>query len=78
MDILTYAQQQAYDTVERIVAEGWEFKAYSYTPQVKGWWIKNDGDTSHEMRRGDPKEVYEGARLVAELYLDNEPETITL
>ena len=78
MQALTYAQQQAYDTVERIVAEGWKFESYSYSPQVKGWWTKDDGDTVHGMRRGDPKEFYEGARLVADLYLDSEPETITI
>jgi len=68
--MMTFAQQQAYDTVEQIVARGWQFKGYSYTPQVKGWWVKDDGNPIHEMRRGDPKEFYEGALAVAELYLN--------
>ena len=67
-----YTAEQAYQTVEDLVAAGWEFKSYSYTPQVKGWWVKDDGDPVHGMRRGDPKPFYDGAMATAQLYLEQD------
>jgi len=66
---LTPQQQIAYDTVEKLIADGWKFKAYSYSPITKGWWTKDDGNPVHAMRRGDPKPFHEGAMVTAELYL---------
>jgi len=67
--ILTYRQERAIETVRRIEAAGWTFKPYSWSPVIKGWWVKADGSTLEQMRRGDPKEFYTGAETVAELYL---------
>jgi len=67
--MLTYAQQQAQEIVEQIVAAGWKFKVHTYVPEMRGWWTRADGDPIHEMRRGDPKEFYAGAQTVADLYL---------
>ena len=66
---MTYTEQAAYETVERIVQAGWKFEVYTYVPEMRGWWTKADGDTTHEMRRGDPRPFYEGAAAVEELYL---------
>jgi len=66
---MTHQQQQAQKAVEEITGQGWTFKVWSYTPEMTGWWVKDDGDTVHGMRRGDPKPFYQGALAVQELYL---------
>jgi len=63
-----YTQDQAIKTVEKLVAAGWQFKAYSYIPQTKGWWVLPGDDAIKAMRRGDPKLFHQGAIETAELY----------
>jgi hypothetical protein len=66
-----YTQNQAIETVKRLVAAGWQFKAHSFTPQMKGWWILPSDDQTKAMRRGDPKLFHQGAIETAELYAPN-------
>jgi hypothetical protein len=57
-----------YGIVEELIEEGWQFRAYSYSP-ARGWWVLPSGnDTVKAMRRGDPKPFYQGAVDTMTLY----------
>lgn len=66
---MTYQQQQAQKTVDRLTAAGWTFKVHSYTPEMKGWWVAPDA--KEYKYRGDPKGFYTGAQLAEQVYLKN-------
>ena len=62
-------KDEMYETIERLIATGWEFKAHSYSPTT-GWWIlptAGQGDV-RGMRRGDPKPFHAGAIDTIQLY----------
>ena len=64
-----HTQNQQIEIVEKLIAEGWEFKAHSFTPKTTGWWVlPNSDDPVKKMRRGDPKPFHQGAVATAELY----------
>ena len=65
---MNYTQDQQMQIVENLIASGWTFASYAYTPIVKGWWIKASGNAVESMRRGDPKPFHAGAIATAELY----------
>lgn len=63
-----YTQDQQIQIVEELVATGWTFEVYSYSP-MRGWWrLKGSDDSVKAMRRGDPTLFHQGAVTTYELY----------
>jgi hypothetical protein len=56
-----------HEAVEKLIATGWRFEVWTYSPTMKGWWLR-PGDPICAMRRGDPKEFYSGAIATVQLY----------
>jgi hypothetical protein len=67
---MNYTIDQLIEIVEKMVAQGWTFEAYSYSP-TRGWWqLKESDDPIKAMRRGDPKDFHLGAAQTYELYCE--------
>lgn len=68
--MMTYTVTEQYEIVDKLAAQGWEFKWYGRTAGGEaGWWVlPNSEDPIKRMRRGDPTPFYQAAVTAYELY----------
>ena len=64
-----WTAEQQYAIVEKLISDGWTFKLYLTSPEMRGWWIHED---IRPHRCGNPQGFYYAATMAFDYCTDYE------